>query len=30
VCTPADAVNAFTRAGLDYLAIGPFLTQQRT
>ena len=29
VCTPADAVNAFTRAGLDRLAIGPFLAQQR-
>ena len=28
VCTPADAANAFRRAGLDWLAIGPFLAQQ--
>ena len=28
VCTPGDAVNAFLRAGLDWLAIGPFLARQ--
>ena len=25
VCTPREAVNAFLEAGLDYLALGPFL-----
>ncbi len=28
VCTPADAVDSFQRAGLDGLAIGPFLARQ--
>jgi carbamoyltransferase len=28
VCTPSDAISAFTRARLDALAIGPYLVRQ--
>jgi carbamoyltransferase len=28
VCTPADACEAFRRAALDHLALGPFLASQ--
>ncbi len=27
VCTPGDAVRAFMRGHLDYLAMGPFIVE---
>jgi len=29
VCTPADAIRAFVKGTLDYLALGPFLVKNR-